>query len=457
MAFCFIHGDAVREQAPIVGSTPLQITNRQVLGTALPIMLTSITTPLVGLTDTIVVGRFGDAALLGGLAAGAVALDVIFVTFNFLRSGTCGLVAQCFGRADLLEERAVFLRAFLIATVSGLILVLLAPLLAAMFRWFIKADPSITGAMDTYICIRLISAPATLINYAIIGYLIGRIETGLALLLQLLLNGANIALSVFLGIYLGQGISGVAWGTSCAELVTMTLGLAVLLKRFRAMPRIAPRHMFDGASVSGMLYLNGNIMIRSFVLMGAYFTFARQSAQLGTLILAANAVLMHSLLVADYFLGGFATAAQQLVGRAIGARDRAHFFRAVGLTTRWEFALACFLSALLLTFGDQFVNSITSSSEVRAEAIYYLPWAASTALSGVLAFQMNAVFIGATWSRDMRNMMLMSFVVYISALFALGKLFGNHGLWAAYHIFLLVRGISLLSVMRRRARTFFAQ
>lgn len=116
-----LHGDDVRQQAPILRSTPFQVTNRQVL-TAFPIMLTSITTPLVGLTETIVVGRLGGAALLGGLAAGVVALDVIFVTFNFLRSGTCGLVAQCFGRADLLEERAVFLRAFLIATVFGLIL-----------------------------------------------------------------------------------------------------------------------------------------------------------------------------------------------------------------------------------------------------------------------------------------------------------------------------------------------
>lgn len=451
-----VRGD-VEQKAVILGSKPFPVTSRQVLATAIPMTLASITTPLVGLVDATVVGQFGNAALLGGLAAGAVAYDVIFVTFNFLRSGTCGLVAQCFGRGDALEERAVFLRAFLIAALSGLALVLLAPLVATICESFMSAEPALTAAMDIYIRIRLFSAPAALINFAILGYFVGRSESGLVLFLQLLLNGANIALSSFLGIYLGWGIAGVAWGTSCAELATMTAGLFILFERFRAMPRIAPQHTFDRAAMKSMLHLNGNIMIRSFVLMGAYFVFTRQSAQLGTVTLAANAALMQFLLFADYFLGGFATAAQQLVGRAIGTGDKSAFLRAVKLTMGWGFAIAAFATVLFFVFGEQLVSAITKARDVRAEAVFYLPWATSTALSGVLAFQMNGVFIGAAWSRDMRNVMLMSFAVYITTLFAFGKMFGNHGLWAAYHIFLLMRGTSLLWVMRRRVRDQFAQ
>lgn len=447
----------MEEKAPILGSNPFQVSNRQVLAIAIPMMLASITTPLVGLVDAAVVGRLGETALFGGLAAGAVVIDVAFVSFNFLSSGTSGLVAQCFGKGDALEERAVFLRAFFLAALSGLGLALLAPLIAAICEWFMNAEPTLTAAMDIYIRIRLISAPAALINYAILGYFVGRGETGVALLLQLLLNGVNIALSTFFGVYLSWGIAGVACGTACAEIATTIAGMFIPIRRFRAMPRISARHTFNGPSIKWMLQLNGDIMIRSFVLMGAYFVFTRQSAQLGTLTIAANAVLMHFLLFAVYFFGGLATAAQQLVGRAIGAGDKTAFLRAVKLTAGWGFAVAGFASVLVVAFGEQLVSAITKSPDVRTEAVFYLPWAASTALSGVLAFQMNGVFIGATWSRDMRNVMLISFAAYIAALFAFEKMFGNHGLWAAYHIFLLVRGISLLSLMRRRVRTAFAE
>ncbi|MBW5439310.1 MATE family efflux transporter [Bradyrhizobium canariense] len=420
-------------------------------------MLASITTPLVGLAGAVIVGRFADAALFGGLAAGAVVFDVIVVSFNFLRSGTSGLVAQCFGRGDALEERAVFLRAFLFAALSGMVLALLAPQIAAICEWFMNAEPKLTAAMGVYIRIRLLSAPAALINYTILGYFVGRGEVTVALFLQLLVNGVNIALSTVLSVYLGWGIAGVAWGTTYAESTIMFAGILILIRRFRGMPRISAQHTFDRKAMRLMLHLNGDIMIRSFVLMAGYFAFTREGAQFGTLTVAANAVLMQFVVFAEYFLGGFAIAAQQLVGRAIGARDKMAFLRAVRLTAGWAFAVAGFGSVLVLAFGKQLVGAITKAPDVHAEALFYLPWAAFSAVSGVLAFQMNGVFVGATWSRDMRNGMLISFAVYIAALFALARVYGNYGLWAAYHIFLLTRGITLLSIVRRRLSSFFTE
>ncbi|MET4754626.1 MATE family efflux transporter [Bradyrhizobium sp. RT11b] len=447
----------MEQKAPILGPRPFQVTNRQVLAIAIPMMVASITTPAVGLVDAAIVGRFGDAALVGGLAAGAVVFDVIYVSFNFLRSGTCGLVAQSFGMGDASEERAVLLRAFLVAALSGVTLLLLAPLIAAFSEWFMNADPLLSAAMDTYIRIRLISAPATLTNYTILGYFVGRAEIGMTLFLQLLLNGANIVLSAYFGIYLGGGVAGVAWGTTCAEGVVMAVGMFVLARRFLSMPTISLEHTFQGAAIRSMFKLNADIMIRSVVIMGAYFVFMRQSAQLGTLNVAANAVLMHFLVFAIYLVDGFAIAAQQLVGRAIGAGDKRAFLHAVRLTAGWAFAVAGIGSVLVFPFGEAFVNAITKAPDVRAEAVFYLPWAVFTAPSGALAFQMTGVFIGAGWSRDMRNAMLMSFAAYIIALFAFGKMFGNQGIWAAYHIFLFIRGVSLLSLMCRRIRIHFPE
>jgi Na+-driven multidrug efflux pump len=204
-----------------------------------------------------------------------------------------------------------------------------------------------------------------------------------------------------------------------------------------------------------MFALNRDIMIRSFVLLGAFALMTRQGAQLGTMTLAVNAVLMNFFLLSGYFLDGFAAAAEQLAGRAVGARYRPAFDRAVRLTAFWGFAVAGLVTALFLLFGDALVALMTTSADVRAVAATYLPWAAFTATTGVLAFQMDGVFMGTTWSRDLRNMMLLSFVVYMAALTLLGAWFGNAGLWAALHMFLLVRGLSLLGILPRRARQTF--
>lgn len=311
---------------------PFAVSNRSVLAIAVPMTLAYLTTPLLGLVDTAVVGQFGDAALLGGLAAGALAFDVVFTTFNFLRSGTTGLVAQAFGRGDELEEQAVFWRAVLVAAVAGVVLAALAPLVAAAGQWFMGAEPRVNQAMDTYIRIRMLAAPFSLINYAVLGYVLGRGEGALGLLLQVVLNGINIVLCIVLGLELGWGVAGVAWATVSGEFIAMLFGLAIVARRFRAAPPLPRRRILDIAAFGRMMSLNRDIMIRSFSLLAAFALFTRQGAQFGTVTLAANAVLMNFFLVAGYFLDGFATAAEQLAGRAIGARAAASFRRAVRLT-----------------------------------------------------------------------------------------------------------------------------
>ncbi|RWH97198.1 MAG: MATE family efflux transporter [Mesorhizobium sp.] len=451
-----IQESKLQRKAPPLGSRPLRITNRQVLAIAIPMAFASLTTPMIGFVDTIVVGQFGDAQLIGGLAAGGVVFDVVLASFSFLVSGTTGFVAQAFGRGDGLEARAVLWRAFVIAAGSGLALVLLAPLIALVGEWLMNADQPVTTAMDVYIRIRLISAPAVLINYAILGYFLGCGNAALGLILQLLLNGVSTASSILLGIYLGWGVAGIAWGTVCGEAAATMAGIIILLRCFRSMPKVSRQHTFNTVALRQMLHLNGDLMIRSFVLTGAYVLFARQGAQLGTLTLAANAVLMHFFLLACYFLDGFAAAAQQLAGQAVGARDQRAFLRTVKLTAGWGCALAGLSSVLAFMFGEQLLGAITKTADVRAEAVIYLPWAALGSLSGALAMQMNAIFNGATWSRDIRNMMLISFAAFVAALLVFKPIFGNHGLWASLHIFLLVRGISLLSIMRSRVRSAFA-
>jgi putative MATE family efflux protein len=441
---------------PPAASRHFVVTNRMVLAIAVPMTLAYLTTPLIGVVGTAVVGQFGDAALIGGLAAGAIVFDVVFATFNFLRSGTTGLVAQAFGRGDRDEEQAIFWRALALGLLSGVMLALLAPLFVTAGVWFLDAEPAVNAALESYVLIRFLGAPLALGNYVVLGYVLGRGEATLGLVLQIILNGTNIALSFHFGLDLGWQIEGVAWAAVFAELVALVVGLVMLAARFRRRGWVSVARVADLPAFLAMLSLNRDIMIRSFSLLAAFALFARQGAQFGTLTLAANAVLMNFFLIAGYFLDGFATAAEQLAGRAIGARDRLAFSRAVRLSAVWGFGLAFVTTAVLLLFGGAFIAIVTTAPDVRSVAATYLPWAAFTAVSGVLAFEMDGVFIGATWSRDMRNMMVLSFAVFFAALMTLGAAFGNHGLWAALHLFLLVRGLSLLAVLPRRARTTFA-
>ncbi|MDW6024045.1 MATE family efflux transporter [Mesorhizobium sp. BAC0120] len=418
--------------------------------------LAYLTTPLIGLVGTAVVGHMGDAALIGGLAAGAIILDIVFNTFNFLRSGTTGLVAQAFGRDHPKEEKAVLLRALAISLVIGGAFALLGPLVSMIGGSFMAAEERVLKAMDTYVRIRLLGAPFALANYSILGYVLGRGEGRLGLLLQAILNGSNVALAILFGLVLGWGVAGVAWGTVGGELIGLLVAIAILARRFGNSAWPSRSHIFEPASLLSMMALNRDIMIRSFVLLAAFALFTRQGAQLGTLTLATNSVLMNFFFVGGYFLDGLASAIEQLAGRAVGAGSERAFRKAISITFVWGYVLAGIATSIFLAFGTSLVAMMTTAEEVRSEAMSYVPWAAFTVMSGVLAWEMDGIFIGATWSRDMRNMMILSFVAYCIALFLLAPTYGNYGLWAALHVFLWTRGFSLLSRLPVRARNAFS-
>ncbi len=436
--------------------SPFLVTNRLILSIAVPMTLGFLTTPLLGLVDTAVIGHLGDAILLAGLAVGAVIFDLIFTTFNFLRSATTGLVAQAYGRGDQVEEQAVFWRSLVIALGSGLVLALASPLLLWLGLLVLSPGPEVEAVTRTYFFWRIVAAPASLANYAILGYVLGRGQGTLGLVLQTLINGVNIVLSITLGLVLGWGVAGVAIATMTGEIAGALIGFTLVFLRFDRRFRPPLARLRDPARLRLLFSLNRDIMIRSFVLLATFLLMTRVGTGFGPVTLAANAVLMTIFMVAGYYLDGLANAAEQLTGRAIGARYRPAFDRALKMTAVWSFALAALTTLIFFLTGTFVVETLTTAEDVRAVATLYLPWAAITALTGALAFLMDGVFIGATWSRDMRNMMIAAFLVYLAAIAVLVPAFGNHGLWAALNLFLVCRGLFLLRLVPRRAAQAFA-
>ena len=436
-------------------SRPFDVTHRSVFKIAVPMTLAYMSTPILGIVDTAVIGQLGVPALLGGIAIGAVLFDVIFTTFNFLRSGTTGLVAQAFGAGNTCEINATFVRAMLIAIVLGLIVIIVQAPFIALGLAAMGASEQVGDASALYLSIRIYSAPFGLANFVILGWFLGLGKAGTGLLLQVLLNGLNIVLNVTFVLVFEWGVAGIALGTVIGEIVTTFIGLGLVLREtgFRNWPSWA--RVTDWVQFKRIAALNGDIMVRSFVLLFAFSFFTAQSARFDDITLAANAVLMHFFMISGYFLDGFATAAEQLAGRAVGARWKPAFIRTVSMTLKFGLLLSVSLFLVFWMVGPVMIDLITTSQPVRDVARTYLIWAALTPIAGVLAFQMDGIFIGATWSRDMRNMMLVSIAVYLGSWWLLKEPFGIHGLWMALLIFLGARGFSLAFMCRKRARETF--
>ncbi|WP_245480437.1 MATE family efflux transporter [Neorhizobium sp. NCHU2750] len=416
-----------------------------------------LTTPLLGLTATGVVGRLGDPAALGGLAIGAILFDLIFGSLSFFRTSTTGLTAQAFGRGDGREEQAVFWRALISAIGLGLAMLLLTPLILAYAPELMSDDKAVADVTRHYFGIRALSSPATFINFAILGYVLGRGQGMTGLLLQIVINGSNIVLSVTIGLTLGHGVEGVAWGTALAEVIGAVVGLIIVLRQFHGMraERPALGEILDRSKLKALFELNADILIRSLVLNCAYAIMTRVGSSFGAITLAANAVLMNVFMLCSFFLDGLAGAAEQLAGRAIGARFRPAFDQALKLTAFWSFFMAALLALFFLVFGSQIIALLTTSEPVQVEAQAHLFWAALTGMTGALAFQLDGVFIGATWSKAMRNMMLISLLGFGISLAILVPAFANHGLWLSLNLFLGMRGLFLAAMLPSKARESF--
>jgi MATE family multidrug resistance protein len=402
-------------------------------------MVANLTTPLIGIVSTIAIGRLGDATLLGGVAIASVIFDCLFWLFAFLRMGTVAFTAQALGAGELQEIRALLVRGLIVAALVGAGLIVLQVPLAAVLLEAMGGSEGVTRAAKVYFAIRIWSAPLALANYVVLGWLIGQARAGLALAVQIAINITNMAATVVLVLGLDAGIGGAATAAVMAEAAGLVLGVLIARRLTRERPTVPRAVLLDRAKLVRMLAVNRDIMIRTAALITAFLFFTAQGARSGDVILAANAVLNNFLLVSAFFLDGLANAAEQLCGRAYGARDRATFSGAVRLVIRWGFGFALAVAAVFALLGPQLIHAMTANENVRQNAQAYLWFVVVSPLLSVFAFGYDGIFIGATWARDMRNLMVLSLLIFLAAWLSL-RAFGNAGLWGALLVFYAARG-----------------
>ena len=420
------------------------VTHRTVLTIALPILASNVSTPLLGVVDTAVVGQLGDAYYIGAVAVGAMIFSFVFWGFGFLRMGTTGLTAQADGFGDNDELRAVLGRALVIAAVAGAGLIILQVLIGWIAFAVVNASENVETHAQSYFAIRIWSAPATLANYAILGWFIGLGRTSIAFVLQIILNCLNMALNALLVLVFDLKVEGVAIGTVIAEFVAAGVGFYFVARELKRRPGVWSAALIRNAQkLKHTLAVNRDIMIRTLCLIFAFSFFTARGAVFGDTTLAANAVLWNLFHVTGYLLDGFAFAAEVLVGKAVGARDPARFRRAVAISSLWAVGLSVLIAIAFAALGGIFIDMMTVNEEVRAAARLYLPWAALAPVVGIACFQLDGIYIGATRTADMRNMMILSVAIYLAAWWVLESAYGNHGLWAAVMVFFVARGLTL--------------
>jgi MATE family multidrug resistance protein len=433
------------------------VTHLRIFRIAGPIVLSNATVPLLGAVNTGVVGQLGLAAPIGAVGLGAVVLATLYWMFGFLRMGTSGLAAQAAGAGDQAENAAVLFRALLVGVVAGLVLLAVqAPLFNAAFA-VAPASAEVEHLAQHFLSIRIWGAPATIAIYAVTGWLIAQERTGAVLVLQLWMNGLNIGLDLWFVLGLGWGVPGVASATLIAEWSGLAVGLWLCRKAFAGPVLVAARaRLANAGALRRMWAVNGNLMIRSVILQGSFTTFLFLGAGLGDVTLAANQVLLQFLEITAYALDGFAFAAETLVGQAVGAGSVLAVRRSSVMSAQWAVGGAVALALAFGAAGPWIIDAMTTAPDVQAEARRYLPWLVLAPLIGVASWMFDGIFIGATLTREMRQTMIVSVLIYICALLVLLPQFGNHGLWAALMILNTTRGLTM-ALFYKRAETAAAR
>jgi MATE family multidrug resistance protein len=422
---------------------PSAITHRRVLKIALPIVLSNATVPILGAVDTGVVGQLGQAAPIGAVGVGAIVITAVYWVFGFLRMGTTGLTSQAHGAGRRGEVAALLTRVLLIGAAGGLVVMALQwPIFNAAFL-VAPASPEVESLARDYMGLRVFSAPAAIAIYGVTGWLIALERTRAVPAVQVWMNGLNIGLDLIFVLGLGWGVQGVAAATVIAEWSGLALALWMCRDAFGVPAWRDWTRVFDGVALRNMASVNTDILLRSLMLQAIFVSFMLLGAGFGDVTLAGNQVLLQFLHITAYALDGFAFAVEALVGQALGARNAPGLRRSAILASIWGGGSALALALAFALAGGAIIDVMTTADEVRAAARLYLPYMVAAPIVGLAPWMLDGIFIGATRSRDMRNMMAVSFAVYIGCVLALMPGLGNHGLWLALLISFVARGVTL--------------
>ena len=428
--------------------------NKRIWSLSGPMMLSNIALPLLGLVDTAVMGHLDSAVYLAAVSVGAMILHFIFWGFGFLRMSTVGLAAQAYGENNGQALRQLLTRAAVISLLISFVLILSQGYLIQLALFMVQPSEGIAELTKVYFDICIWSAPATLLTYVLLGWFLGLQKARLVLAVMVFVNVLNIFLDVLFVVGLGLTVDGVAYASLISEYAGLGLAAYLLFKEVKTLSgKCVLSEALNWPAMRKLLSLNLDIFIRTIALLFAFAFFTTQSARSGEVVMAANAVLLQFITFMAYVLDAYAHAAEAMIGEALGKKNKQLLKQMVKACALWSLGSALLFMLVYLLVGDAIVSLITDITSVKIFANEYLYWLAFMPLVAVWGYLFDGVFVGATWSKEMRNVMLLAVGgVYLPTWFLTQGML-NHGLWLSLFLFLFARGGLMAWYYRKKLQT----
>ena len=418
----------------------MNIRDRQILQIALPSIVSNITVPLLGLVDVAIVGHMGSAAFIGAVAVGSMIFNLVYWLFGFLRMGTSGMTSQALGRRDLTEVASLLARSLSMALgIALLFIVLQAPMKWAAFA-LIGPTADVAPYASAYFDIVIWGAPASLALFSLMGWFIGMQNTRFPMFISIMQNVVNILASLTLVYGFGMKIEGVALGTVIAQYVGFIVALGLLVHHYGRLFRYFQKQRIF-RNIRQFFHVNRDIFLRTLCLVAVNLFFTSAGARQGAVILSVNTVMMQLYLFFSYFMDGFAYAGEALGGKTYGAHNRSAFHETLRRLWLWTLIVTTVFTILYLCCGEWIISILTDEPQVIEAAQAYLWWVWLIPATGCVAFIWDGIFIGVTATRGMLVSSCLSALLFFGVYEITRDAIGNHGLWLAMILYLLMRGI----------------
>ena len=424
--------------------------NKEILRLSIPAIISNITVPILGLSDTTISGHLGSELYIGAIAVGTMMFNVVFWLFGFLRMGTTGLTAQAYGARDNDECRKLLVRACALGLIIGVVILLLHIPIRWLLLLLISPEGQVADYAADYFNICIWGAPALLFNMAVMGWFLGVQNTVVPMIISVSVNIVNIILSLCFVFLFDMGFEGVAYGTMISNWVGVGIAMLYVMKFYKwRFPKICRTDILQLSDMGRFFKINTDIMFRSACIMSVSLTVTSIGAQLGALTLAANAIIMQFFILFSYFMDGFAFAAEALSGKFVGARDLHNLKRVINRLLLWALGVASVFTIIYIGGYKFIVSFITNEANVIATVDKYSLWLKLIPLVTVAAFIYDGIYIGLTATRQMLIVTFLSAMAFLSICFIhpfggnLIDLPQNHTLWIAFLTYLLLRGVML--------------
>ena len=425
---------------------PVNVTKWQIFRLSIPIFFSNLAIPLVGIVDTGLMGHLENEKFLIATSISTTVMTMIIWSFGFLRMGTVGLVSQALGKGDYREMIYVILRNLTLGLIISFIIIILKPLiLFTINQIFITSDQT-KLLIDKYISIRVFSAPAELIIYTLVGFYLGLQRTSISSLIIITLSILNIILSIYFVTELNLNITGVALGTLISFYITVILFLLFtyffIIKKFKIIPKFNEK-VFKIRKLIKLFNINFDIFVRTIFLTFAFFWVTYLSSTLGEEFIAINTILLQLIIISSFFLDSYAFSTEGIIGYSLGRNSIKMFLTVVKNSLQLSFFTGLIISVFYLFTAKDIINMITDLDFLRYLSYKYLIWVIIIPPIASFCYQLDGIFLGATQTKEIRNSMITSVILYVILSIYLTKNLNNYGIWFSLSLFMILRASTL--------------